>query len=479
MPRLPQWVQTIRDRLLAKPDGLTIDPASVGTMVPRSAWIEMALFLGIALVIDTAILGGNRFWSVSPHPFWIVVLLLSIQYGTSAGLVAVVASSLVLLVGNLPEQRIDQDYYTYLFDLVSAPLGWAVSALTLGELRRRQMTENARLRLEVAEATLREDSLARAYGRVTKLNERLETRVAAQLKTVFTIFTAAQAVEQLQVGAVLVGVEDLVQELLSPTKFSLYVLNRNTLEAVIAEGWADDDPFLTRIEASHDLFRALIGERRILCVANPVDELVLGGQGVLAGPIVHEHTGEVLAVLKIEDMGFLDLHLSTVENFKIICEWVGSAYAKAEEYETSQFSLGRGAMRHLMPVNTLTPLASWLSGLAFRAKFELWQMTVSIQRLEGVDMRAVNKDVGSILMRFLRTTDLPFASYGDYTQLQALLPATAAVGIPVVIRKMEEAFRTELPPERGFPEVRVEVRNLYHVPEDPPSMASTPGGGTA
>jgi len=443
-----------------------IDPASVGTNVPRSAWIEMAIFFGLALFIDIVFMDGDRFFGVHPHPFWMAVLLISVQYGTSAGLTCVMVATLVLLVGNLPEQQVDQDYYSHLFIIVVRPLEWGIQALILGELRRRQMSRNMRLRADLANAENRENSLAKAYRNVSRLNERLETRVAAQLKTVFTIFKAAQSVEQLHIGSVLVGTEELVKELLSPVKFSLYVLNKNTLEAVFNFGWESTDTYHTRIDAKHDMFQALVVERRVLCAAKAEDQLLLNGQAILAGPIVHEHTGEVLALLKIEDMGFLDLHVSTISNFAIICDWVGAAFAKAEEFETSQFSLGRGITRHLMPENTLGPLTTWLSSLAFRAQFDLWFMEINIEKQTDMDARSINKAVGDILMEFLRTTDMPFRAYSDLSKLQVLLPATVSAGMPIVKQKIETAILEQLPPEKGFPAITVHFENLYSVDQE-------------
>ena len=422
------------------PSAPVASPAAAGTTVPLSAWIEIGVFLGAALALDLAVFGGTRFWTVSPHPFWVIVLLISVQYGTSAGLVAVAGSSAVLLSGTLPEQQLDQDYYRYLFNLASAPLAWSVCALMFGELRRRQMMENATLRRDNAEILVREDRLAAAYGRAVRMNEHMETRIASQLKTAFTIFTAGQAVGQLRLGAVLGGVEEMVEKVLSPGKFSLFILNKNTLEAVISNGWAEDDGYLTRIEADHPLYQALLVERRVLSVTNPQDEMVLGRQGILAGPIVHEHTGEVLAILKIEDMGFRDFHLSTVENFKITCAWVGSAFAKAEEYETSQFGGGYDAIRHIMPVESMEPIGEWLTGLAERGGFDLWQLTVAIADDENRDSRAVNKTVGERLMELLRPTDLLFGSHADYARIEALLPAATEDEVAGIVATLEDVF---------------------------------------
>src|ERR1700720_4282176 len=89
-----------------------------------SALLEMALFLGVALGIDRIFLDGSRFRSMPQHPFWILVLLIAVQYGTSAGLLAAFVSSVALLAGNVPAQAILQDRFAWGFEILRLPLLW-------------------------------------------------------------------------------------------------------------------------------------------------------------------------------------------------------------------------------------------------------------------------------------------------------------------------------------------------------------------
>ena len=41
----------------------------------RSALVEIALFLAVALAFDMLVLDGARYRDVQPHPFWALVLL--------------------------------------------------------------------------------------------------------------------------------------------------------------------------------------------------------------------------------------------------------------------------------------------------------------------------------------------------------------------------------------------------------------------
>jgi len=45
-----------------------------------SAILEIAMFLGVALAADRIFFDGSRFRSAPQHPFWILVLLVAVQY---------------------------------------------------------------------------------------------------------------------------------------------------------------------------------------------------------------------------------------------------------------------------------------------------------------------------------------------------------------------------------------------------------------
>ena len=445
-PQVEQDTLTAASERFPKPRGL------------RSALLEGTLFFVCAFAIDYVFFNGERYWNVSPHPFWLIVLLFALQYGTFPALSVAVISTLGLLWGNIPEQRINQDYYEYLFYLSALPLSWGLAALLFGEVRRRQIMENAHLRHNLVRAATREETMAAAYRNLSALSARLETRIAARRHTIFTLFKAAQSVERLKTQEVLNGVEELVREVLEPYKFSFYLLHNDAFELEFSFGWLEDEPFLRRIANDTALFRVMASERRIICIANPSDELILEQEGLLAGPVIHAGTGEVIGLIKIEELGFLELHLETIEHFRILCDWVGAAYAKAQDYEAERLRIPDSATPHLMPADTLEPLSLWLGHLAKRAKFDLWVLTIS-RSPEGQEIWDPT-GVSRRLLPHLRGTDLLFEPSDDSQSIYALLPATHADGVLSVVEKLTDAFHEDFPLHGGRSPIDVQVRRL-------------------
>lgn len=314
--------------------------------VRRSAVVEIASFLAVALLIDFAFLDFGRFAGVSPHPFWMIVLLCAVQYGTTEALVAAAAASAALLVGNLPPQRFGQDLYQWLLDATLQPLLWAVAAVVFGELQGRVRRERDVLREEVIQSRKREEVIAAAYRKLDARRESLEARVAGQLRTVFAIYNAAKGIERMATHEVRAGVAELVNTVMSPRRFSLFLLTGETLELASSEGWENSETVYARaFDGQSELFQAVVGSHRTLVAASVEDERVLAGEGLLAGPLLNVDSGEVVGMLKIEELGFLDLSVTSIENFRLLCEWIGTAYAHARRFESAMLDIDAGARK--------------------------------------------------------------------------------------------------------------------------------------
>jgi len=320
--------------------GPNVGEAPVLLGVRRAAIVEIAAFLIVLLAVDFTFLEFDRYAGVSPHPFWIIVLLCAVQYGTTEGLVAAAAASAALLVGNLPPQRFDEDLYQWLLAATLQPLLWAVSAVVFGELQGRVRRERDLLRDEVIQSRKREEVIAAAYRKLDARRENLEARVAGQLRTVFAIYNAAKGIEQMATEDVQAGVSELVRTVMSPRRFSLFLLSGESLELRMSEGWVDSETVYARAFDGHSrLFQAVVGSHRTLVAAVDDDERVLAGEGLLAGPLLNVDSGEVIGMLKIEEMGFLDLSVTSIENFRLLCEWIGTAYAQARRFESAMHGI--------------------------------------------------------------------------------------------------------------------------------------------
>jgi hypothetical protein len=416
----------------------------------RAAVVELVLFFALALGADAVLLDGSRFQAMAPHPFWLPVLLLSVQYGTSEGVVAAAVASLALRLGNWPEAAFDQDLYQHVYAMSREPIQWLVAAVLFGELRMRHVRERDELRGALEGARRESDTITRSYRQLKSVKETLEARVAGQLRTVFTLYQAARAIDKLDEGDVMLGVADLVRTVMRPEKFSLFLLNNDMLESVTSDGWHDDDKYARWFDSRSHLFEAVIGRQRPLCVANPEDERILQGEGILAGPLVSADTGEVVGMVKIESLGFMDLSVNSVENFRILCEWVGTALAKARAFrDASEESLFADRGGSLYSSGFIGRQAEFLGLLGRRMGFETTSIAIRparMGRLSLTQRHAVAAAIAEGVRASLRDTDLA-CDFGQQGQsFGVVLPGTSMEQARVVAGKLERAVRQALPP---------------------------------
>lgn len=301
--------------------------------VRPAALLEMLIFFLLFFLYDIFFGSQDRMIHAHTHPFWIIVVLMSVQYGAAEGLIAVALSALFLYSGNLPVQGFKEDYFDYQFRLYKLPFMWLLTALVLGELQERKNRIRRELEKNLHETEVREEEITRSYDSLKKVKENLESRLAGQLTSSIATYEALKKMEGMKPAKVILGVDELVRNVLNPEKYSLFALGPNGLEAVTDWGWTEEDHYTRRFMPTSDLYINLVGKQKLLCVLNREDEAVLHGEGLLAAPLMDESTGTIFGVLKIEALDLEELNLSQIEAFRAIASFAGVAYAQASNYQ--------------------------------------------------------------------------------------------------------------------------------------------------
>jgi hypothetical protein len=298
--------------------------------------VECLLYLGLLTALNILFGGGERFLEVHPHPFWAIVLLVTVQYGINQGLIAALLSTLFLYMGNVPEQKFNQDFYDYLFELCKTPLLWFVTAVILGGLRDRLVFKKNVLQKKYNALKKRESEIVSAYYKLKDVKETLELRLAGQL---YTASSTYQAVLQLETEStdqrdLLENVPNIVKTVMDPKKFSVYALSGDGLHLITSVGWDARENYVDFFAPSSPIYQKLIDHRKLLSLINADDERVLAGQGVLAAPLVDPRENSIIGMIKIESLNFIELTLSNIEAFKALCEWIGVVYANAGKLQS-------------------------------------------------------------------------------------------------------------------------------------------------
>ena len=291
---------------------------------PPGALVELAVLLAAIAVVDAA-LPGVDVANLEPSPYWIPVLLLSLQYGTVAGLLAAGAATVAFVLYGFPEQTIGENLFTYLLRIWALPMLWIGVALVLGQFRLRQIAAKREVKEGLAQKTAEASSLAWYARELEDRCQKLERHISTGRVTRRP--TALDALAHLigpsaDLGAALAGV---VEDSLPGAAISIFAATPAGLEMVQSSGWPELAPWATELPVSHPVHRALVGERKALFVLNTGDEALLAGQGLAACPIVAPDNGRVVGIVKLETADPANLSRNTPARLAVIARLVAPA----------------------------------------------------------------------------------------------------------------------------------------------------------
>jgi len=258
---------------------------------PWRRWtVETLLGLGVLLALDRLAFHGG-FAAMSLHPFWIVVLFVTVQYGALAGVFAAIAASAALYAGGLPV-RGGADFYVYAADLTRLPALWFLAAATLGGLRtlhiRNADQTKARLDATIANGQTIAAGFARACAEITKL----ETRIASDTATVDTLLRDIAALD-LRSGVLSPNaLADLVSHALSASAFTLWIFSTPSREGAYDQSGSPSSAVL-----SPAAIAAMLRQRRAI-----VDSDLLP-DAIVAAPLVSGLGNDVYGALIVWRIG--------------------------------------------------------------------------------------------------------------------------------------------------------------------------------
>ena len=432
--------------------------------VPRAAAAETMVFFAAALVFDALVLDGTRFRDVGPHPFWLFALLMAAHHGTLPGVFAVVLGALLAFSGNVPPRDPLQNQSAYLLAVLARPMVWFGSAVVLGELRMRQQRARDEIALELQGLREQANALVATNARLEEATERLRTNAAGQVQTTVSLFEAARSVESQHTGSVFGAVDGLIKSALSPTAYSLYLRSGDQLDLVVHNTDGKTAEAARMYALTDPLFAAVVQQKRIVHVADADGQRTLGKDGVLAGPLVDVDSGEVLGMLKVEAMPLHMLHLDTLTAFKALCEWIGSAYRKALQFEEANRARVTVPGSQLFSDAFYQSVSTFLLGLAERAHFEVSQLTVRVVFQKKADAAAigpVRSIVEMAVTKGLRTTDLAFDYFDARAEYLVMLPMTPAANCQIVVDRLRERMQLAFADGGHVARVTITYEALY------------------
>lgn len=267
---------------------------------PLTAVVELAAIVALLLVVDW-IWPALDINNILPSPYWLPVLLLTLQYGTASGSLAVVVAIIVYFTFvTLPEQGVGENEFAYRLRVLSQPILWIAAAVVLGQFRMVQIAAKRELLRRVGELETQRETLADYANRLRTRCDALERDIAAR-----PFLAGASLLDGLAALAdghdgVGQAIEACFAAAFPGAAVSLFVRQGAGLSLAVNVGWADGAPWAKELAPEHALYKAVVGEQAALSILNAADEAALSGEGLAAVPVIQPRTGRVLGLIKLE-----------------------------------------------------------------------------------------------------------------------------------------------------------------------------------
>jgi polysaccharide biosynthesis protein PelD len=275
-------------------------PSGVAVLPPVTAIVELAVIVAVLLLVD-AIWPALEINNLQPSPYWIPVLLLSLQYGTPSGsLAAIVAIIAYFALVTLPEQGVVENEFAYRLHILAQPILWIAAAVLLGQLRMVQIATKQALTRRLGDLERDGRVLADYASRLRSRCDELEQTIAGRALSDGSPMLDALAMVRITGAGVAGPVERCIATAFPLAAVSVFLRRGSTFERVAEQGWPRDAPWLTTLTADHALTLAILSGRRHLTVLDAADEIALCGQGVAAVPILASTSDAVVGLVKIE-----------------------------------------------------------------------------------------------------------------------------------------------------------------------------------
>lgn len=415
--------------------------------IQKSALIEMLTILSLLTVVSFLFGDGTRFVETHPHPFWIVILLMIVQYGTIEAILATVFATIFMYVDNVPQQLVEESTFSYQFRLCFTPFLWFSASFLLGELRMRLQAKLDETSDERDQAFLQAEAITRNYEVLKTVKENLESRLAGQIRTVAATYETVKELETLNPAQILMRLDHVVQTALNPKKFSVFASGPNGLEATTSEGWESEDVFSRRFNLETTLYREVVINQRMVCVINKEDQECLDGEGVMAAPLIDAYSGEVFGMLKIEEIEFFKLDIGNLETFKTICDLIGSAYSNAIKYKEAMTNAIYVSKKGIFSYNLYELLKGYLVTLSQKSESPMSNLTLRLQepvRVEVDKQQLVINTLYDVLSENLpEGTGTPiFHGKGEKMHFEILLPRIDVLEAEKLSLKLLSIIRT-------------------------------------
>jgi len=406
----------------------------------RKYFFILETLIGFAALVAIDFFAGKGDWGfahVSPHPYWIVVLLIASRYGTLQGVFAGSCGAVlfIVLTGNLQAgAHASFPHGPYLL-----PFFFILAGGVLGEVRSWHKKMHDKLQKQFAEKSKNLDELTVEHEALLDSKIELDKRIAFQSTTMVSLFEKLTNLEQLQPEQLYQNIPDLLADQLNVTMSSVYLVNRNKLEVVARKG-SGGSHLPDVVDLNSGMMGEVVRTKGMVTINHMLaenDEDFHSVDMIMSAPILRKDE-TLLGVINIEKIPFFDYNGNTVRIFEVLAYWVSIVADQSMQFQ------------RLMDRNIADEITGAYNYTYFkkRLRYEIararrFHSALSLMLLRIRDFNKMLEDerknvlvvLNWIFDHVLREVDI-IAKHKDESTFAIILPAQDNVNCDVVLERL-------------------------------------------
>jgi hypothetical protein len=302
-----------------------------------TSWVPELVFLfSLLFLVELLLPESTRWASLSAHPFWVPVILLSVQYGIGAGLIAALTAIAATMAIGWPDQVVGEDFYDYASRIWFEPMLWLGAAIIVGGLRSVQLRTILELRDQMGDVEEQRKLIGIMCSTLRTRCEGLEREIACardhSIEAGLSILAELRGSKASDLDHSLGAAMEL---LLGPVRYSLLINSNGRLSECrgldqIADTAADSAGKDTLARVPPALEHALVKGRRQLSILREFDCSLLGDTALFAFPILSPRSHRVLGALLIRRMEAARIRPLVEASLYALCQELSLVLSKDE-----------------------------------------------------------------------------------------------------------------------------------------------------
>ncbi|WP_320169596.1 GAF domain-containing protein [Maridesulfovibrio sp.] len=415
------------------------------------------------------------FINVSPHPFWLVVLLVAVRYGFVGGAFAGGVSGLIFFgfkLISIPELDL-ADFKS--LAMWGKPVLFFLVGVIIGEMRQLQIKEYEELSETCDTYKDAFEKIKVKFDVLSEAKQEVDTRILSQESTLGTLYEAAQGLRSLSIDSIYPAVLEILRDFMDVEECSIYLLEGDEfrMDTAIRHGKGylpDVVPF------GEGLMSLAASSKRSVSIRDVADTDSMPGGIIISAPILADNQRHVVGVVNVEKMPFLKFTSDSVRVAGLVADWCGSSVENATVFAATKHKL---IADESIDAYTYEYFKRRLKEEFVRAR--RYELDLSLIMLEFPGLsNASDEGRDEVLMAFsmilksqIREIDILFIS-DKPGSFYLILPTTPSSGARVVVNNILNSFKAlsvmAFETDQNLVELRAGVAGYFPGMEDPMEM---------